>query len=42
MDPIELADLTWCSVETLDRMIAAGSIADGITIAAYAIWRLRQ
>lgn len=38
----ELSDLTWCSVETLNRMIAAGAVVDGITIAAYAIWRLRR
>jgi len=25
----------------MDQMIAAGSIADGITLAAYTIWRLR-
>ncbi|WP_217450659.1 NUDIX domain-containing protein, partial [Bifidobacterium longum] len=37
----ELSHLTWCSVQTMDQMIAAGSIADGITLAAYTIWRLR-
>lgn len=37
----ELSHLTWCSVQTMDQMIAAGSIADSITLAAYTIWRLR-
>lgn len=37
----ELSNLTWVTPETVDRMIATGEIADGITIAAYAIWRLR-
>ena len=38
----ELSNLTWCSVQTMDQMIASGSIADGITLAAYAIWRLQE
>lgn len=38
----ELSNLTWCSGQAMNQMIAAGEIADGITLAAYAIWRLHK
>ncbi|MFT8704628.1 NUDIX hydrolase [Bifidobacterium aquikefiricola] len=38
----ELQSLHWITPEQLDRMIAEAAITDGITIAAYLVWKLRQ
>lgn len=38
----ELTEQTWCTPEQIDGMIERGEIADGITLAAYTIWRHRR
>ena len=38
----ELSDCTWVTPERIEQMIAGGEIVDGITIAAYTIWRVQS
>lgn len=38
----ELQSMNWVSVAQLDQMIAQSLISDGITIAAYMVWKLHQ
>lgn len=36
----ELTNMRWLDVHVIERMIAAGEIVDGITLAAFLIWKL--
>ena len=38
----ELGAMAWLSPERIDALIAAGELTDGITLAAYAVWRAHQ
>lgn len=38
-DDWELTSLTWFTTTDIDAMIADGDITDGVTLAAYTIWR---
>ena len=38
----ELGAMRWLSPEEIDALIAAGELRDGITLAAWAVWRAHQ
>lgn len=42
LDDLDGATLAWLTPEEIDTMIAEGNIMDGITLAAYLIWKTRR